>query len=137
MLLKLWPRAYPEWRGVLMKDEHSCRWIFRFHFTSTSIICFVAHFSVLNLETIISLQVLINGLKHFVSFDVRPKLQIVETFIKVNKLIILQTGMYLSVLNFQQFKRSHYIYRLSTFQKPNTYTGPKLIRYNTSPLNLR
>lgn len=120
-----------------MKDEHSCRWIFRFHFTSTSIICFVAHFSVLNLETIISLQVLINGLKHFVSFDVRPKLQIVETFIKVNKLIILQTGMYLSVLNFQQFKRSHYIYRLSTFQKPNTYTGPKLIRYNTSPLNLR
>ncbi|KAL7153983.1 hypothetical protein ABFS83_04G204600 [Erythranthe nasuta] len=30
----------------------------------------------------LDLQVLINGLKHFVSFDVRPKLQIVETFIK-------------------------------------------------------
>lgn len=30
-------------------------------------------------------QVLINGLKHFVSFDVRPKLQIVETFIKVTR----------------------------------------------------
>lgn len=28
-------------------------------------------------------QVLINGLKHFVSVDVRPKMQIVETFIKV------------------------------------------------------
>ncbi|KAI3941275.1 hypothetical protein MKW92_021528 [Papaver armeniacum] len=30
----------------------------------------------------LDLQVLINGLKHFVSFDVRPKVQIVETFIK-------------------------------------------------------
>ncbi|OVA19468.1 Protein of unknown function DUF2451 [Macleaya cordata] len=30
----------------------------------------------------LDLQVLINGLKHFVSIDVRPKLQIVETFIK-------------------------------------------------------
>ncbi|KAL0436359.1 UNVERIFIED_CONTAM: Syndetin [Sesamum radiatum] len=30
----------------------------------------------------LDLQVLINGLKHFVSVDVRPKLQIVETYIK-------------------------------------------------------
>ncbi|XP_041991866.1 syndetin-like isoform X2 [Salvia splendens] len=30
----------------------------------------------------LDLQVLINGLKHFVSIDVQPKLQIVETFIK-------------------------------------------------------
>ncbi|KAL3828520.1 hypothetical protein ACJIZ3_017322 [Penstemon smallii] len=30
----------------------------------------------------LDLQVLINGLKHFVSIDIRPKLQIVETFIK-------------------------------------------------------
>ncbi|KAL0460118.1 UNVERIFIED_CONTAM: Syndetin [Sesamum latifolium] len=30
----------------------------------------------------LDLQVLINGLKHFVSIDVRPKLQIVETYIK-------------------------------------------------------
>ncbi|XP_042043080.1 syndetin-like [Salvia splendens] len=30
----------------------------------------------------LDLQVLINGLKHFVSIDVKPKLQIVETFIK-------------------------------------------------------
>ncbi|KAL8497821.1 hypothetical protein ACS0TY_021239 [Phlomoides rotata] len=30
----------------------------------------------------LDLQVLINGLKHFVSIDVKPKMQIVETFIK-------------------------------------------------------
>ncbi|KAK2980296.1 hypothetical protein RJ640_006294 [Escallonia rubra] len=30
----------------------------------------------------LDLQVLINGLKHFVSMNVKPKLQIVETFIK-------------------------------------------------------
>nr|GMD67269.1 syndetin isoform X2 [Ipomoea batatas] len=46
----------------------------------------------------LDLQVLINGLKHFVSVDVRPKLQIVETFIK---------AYYLPETEFVHWSRAH------------------------------
>ena len=41
-----------------------------------------------------SFQVLINGLHHFVPIDVKPKLQLVETFIKVS--IIMVSSLKLS-----------------------------------------
>lgn len=40
------------------------------------------------------LQVLINGLQHFVSINVKPKLQVVETFIKVTISIALKYFVY-------------------------------------------
>lgn len=46
----------------------------------------------------LDLQVLINGLKHFISVDVRPKLQIVETFIK---------AYYLPETEFVHWSRAH------------------------------
>lgn len=46
----------------------------------------------------LDLQVLINGLKHFISVDVRPKLQIVETFIK---------AYYLPETEFVHWARAH------------------------------
>ncbi|CAH9138145.1 unnamed protein product [Cuscuta epithymum] len=46
----------------------------------------------------LDLQVLINGLKHFVSIDVRPKLQIVETYIK---------AYYLPETEFVHWSRAH------------------------------
>ncbi|XP_019199330.1 PREDICTED: syndetin isoform X3 [Ipomoea nil] len=46
----------------------------------------------------LDLQVLINGLKHFVPIDVRPKLQIVETFIK---------AYYLPETEFVHWSRGH------------------------------
>lgn len=46
----------------------------------------------------LDLQVLINGLKHFISVDVRPKLQIVETFIK---------AFYLPETEFVHWARAH------------------------------
>ncbi|KAG9151241.1 hypothetical protein Leryth_002801 [Lithospermum erythrorhizon] len=46
----------------------------------------------------LDLQVLINGLKHFVSVDIRPKLHIVETFIK---------AYYLPETEYVHFARSH------------------------------
>ncbi|OIT36973.1 PREDICTED: syndetin isoform X2 [Nicotiana attenuata] len=46
----------------------------------------------------LDIQVLINGLKHFISVDVRPKLQIVETFIK---------AYYLPETEFVHWARAH------------------------------
>ncbi|KAL8546965.1 hypothetical protein ACS0TY_006612 [Phlomoides rotata] len=64
----------------------------------------------------LDLQVLINGLKHFVSIDVKPKMQIVETFIKVKHLCFSSLRVSFShfirvILSFQRlFLLSHAYY---------------------------
>ncbi|KAE8688712.1 C-terminal isoform 2 [Hibiscus syriacus] len=60
----------------------------------------------------LDLQVLINGLQHFVPLNVKPKLQIVETFIK--------------------FSRS--LNRLIIFPKPNTYWARAHPEYSKSQI---
>ncbi|KAL8476802.1 hypothetical protein ACS0TY_029197 [Phlomoides rotata] len=52
----------------------------------------------------LDLQVLINGLKHFVSIDVKPKMQIVETFIK---------AYYLPETEYVHWSRAHQEYSKS------------------------
>lgn len=66
-----------------MKAELLCLWIYRF---SSQVLCrrILLQYFILSMFIHLSfLQVLINGLQHFVSKDVKPKVHIVETFIKV------------------------------------------------------
>lgn len=94
LLRKLSLKVYHEWSGVLMKDELLCHWIFRFlsnHDKNLYIATFPLLFApfrwswvYLRSFFLYSFQVLINGLGHFVSVNVKPKLQMVETFIKVS-----------------------------------------------------
>ncbi|THG13830.1 hypothetical protein TEA_014308 [Camellia sinensis var. sinensis] len=67
----------------------------------------------------LDLQVLINGLQHFVPTNVKPKLQTVETFIKVNKRAVLRDMKSLEIS--EPIKRT-------IFQKLNMCTGHVLIR---------
>lgn len=96
-------KVYHGWRGVLMKDGLSCHSIFRFFFSSLiarllvispqnlfcislnffGVLCFSFFFLCFHFFLFV-LQVLINGLQHIVTVNVKPKLQMVETFIKVS-----------------------------------------------------
>lgn len=96
-------RVYHGWRGVLMKDGLSCHSIFRFFFSSLiarllvispqnlfcislnffGVLCFSFFFLCFHFFLFV-LQVLINGLQHIDTVNVKPKLQMVETFIKVS-----------------------------------------------------
>ncbi|KAL3622900.1 hypothetical protein CASFOL_033200 [Castilleja foliolosa] len=61
----------------------------------------------------LDLQVLINGLKHFVSIDVRPKLQIVETFIKLYLSSFYKQAYYLPETEYVHWSRAHPEYNKS------------------------
>lgn len=86
-----------------MKDEPLCHQIFRFSHSCyqkkiKTVFPFCPYFFLHLLRSdkfmcyLNSFQVLINGLQHFVHVNVKPKLQMVETFIKVRPGIFYPTS---------------------------------------------
>ncbi|GKA43813.1 syndetin-like protein isoform X1, partial [Tanacetum coccineum] len=67
---------------------------------------------------LLDLQVLINGLQHFVNVNVKPKLQIVETFIK---------AYYLPETEYVHWARAHPV-KLKSIAK----NGPSWLKVNHS-----